>query len=91
MKSEIRSTQKKKLEFYIEPEEMAFKKLGDIKAQNFTKRMKLIRDAAEAQYQQILSGNNIDWKNQNHVRAVAAFCQEFQDFSFVRQRAISIN
>src|SRR5439155_25308562 len=26
----------------------------------------------------------IDWKNQNHVRAVMAVCLAFQDFSFVR-------
>ena len=75
---------KTKLKFYLEPDEADFAKLADPPAQRFVKRMHDIRDAAESRYQQILSGNAIDWKNQNHVRAVAAVCREFQDFSFVK-------
>jgi type I restriction enzyme M protein len=75
---------KKKLKFYIEPDEVSFVNLSDSSVQKFVKRMKGIRDAAESRYHQILSGNAIDWRNQNHVRSVVAVCQEFQDFSFVR-------
>jgi len=72
------------LNFYINSDEASFVNLADKKIQKFITRMQIIHDDAEAQYQQILSGNEINWKDQNHVRAVAMVCQEFQDFSFVR-------
>ena len=84
MKKRNEKYPKKKLEFYIESEEFNFKKISDKTAQDFVKRMQGIRSDAEAQYQQILSGNSIDWKNPSHVRSVATVCNEFQDFSFIR-------
>jgi len=75
---------KKYLEFYITDDEVAFTNLSEPDAQKFIKRMQNIRDEARGQYQKILSNNVIDWKNQNHVRVVAAVCKAFQDFSFVR-------
>ncbi|HUT60476.1 MAG TPA: N-6 DNA methylase [Phycisphaerae bacterium] len=74
----------KHLGFYITDGEAAFTKLSESDVQKFIKRMQAIRDEARGQYQKILSNNAIDWKNQNHVRAVAAVCKAFQDFSFAR-------
>ena len=72
------------MEFYITDDEASFTKLSDADVHKFIKRMEGIRDEARGQYQKILSNNAIDWRNQNHVRAVAAVCKSFQDFSFVR-------
>jgi len=73
-----------KLDFYINTDEYGFKNLADEGAQSFIARMLSIREEAEAKYHKILGSKAIDWKNQNHIRAVAALCHEFQDFSFVR-------
>lgn len=77
-------TPKKKLEFYIGEQEASFHSLAEKHIQDFIKRMKTIWSEAEGRYQKILSSKSIDWHNQNHVRAVAAVCVAFQDFSFVR-------
>ena len=74
----------KHLEFYITDEEAHFSNLAKPAVQRFIKRMQSIRDKAEEQYQKILRNKAIDWKNENHVRAVIAVCLAFQDFSFVR-------
>jgi type I restriction enzyme M protein len=74
----------KKLEFYITESEMGFHALGEKPIQEFIKRMQGIRDGAAGRYQKILSQNVTDWKNGNHVRAVAAVCDAFQDFSFIK-------
>ena len=63
---------------------MGFDALREKPIQDFIKRMKGIRAEAEGQYQKILSSNAIDWKNVNHIRAVAAVCHAFQDFSFIK-------
>lgn len=73
----------KKLEFYITDKESHFHELSEEPIQQFIKRMKRIWAEAEAQYQKILHSKAIDWKNQNHVRAVVSVCMAFQDFSFV--------
>jgi type I restriction enzyme M protein len=75
---------KKKLEFFITDSEAAFHSLSDKPIQHFIKRMKGIRTEAAGQYQKILSADAIDWKNANHVRAVVAVCNAFQDFSFIK-------
>ena len=75
---------RKKLEFFITNAEAAFQDLSERPIQVFIKRMKGIRTEAEGQYQKILSADAIDWKNVNHVRAVAAVCHSFQDFSFIK-------
>ena len=75
---------RKKLEFFITNAEAAFQGLSERPIQVFIKRMKGIRTEAEGQYQKILSADAIDWKNVNHVRAVAAVCHSFQDFSFIK-------
>ncbi len=74
----------KKLEFYINDPEAAFHALSEKPIQDFIKRMKAIRTVASGQYEKMLRANAIDWKNQNHVRAVVTVCRSFQDFSFVR-------
>lgn len=74
----------KPLEFYVTDEEAHFTNLAKPAVQKFIKRMQGIRDKAEEQYQKILRNKAVDWKNENHVRAVVAVCQAFQDFSFVR-------
>jgi len=76
--------QKNKLEFFITDDEAAFNSLSEKPIQEFVKHMKGIRAEAVEQYQKILSANAIDWKNANHVRAVAAVCHAFQDFSFIK-------
>jgi len=75
---------RKTLEFYITDEEYGFTGLAEEGIQQFIKRMQNIRSEAVGQYQTILQSKVIDWKDQNHVRAVATVCQNFQDFSFVR-------
>jgi len=75
---------RKTLEFYITDEEYGFTRLVEEGIQQFIKRMQNIRNEAVGQYQTILQSKVIDWKDQNHVRAVATVCQNFQDFSFVR-------
>ena len=75
---------KKFLEFYVTDTESHFKELRDKDIQSFIKRMQSIWSEAEGQYQKILQTSAIDWKNQNHIRAVVAVCVAFQDFSFVR-------
>lgn len=77
-------TPKKKLQFYVTEQEAGFKTLAETPIQQFIARMKSILNDAETQYQKILSGHTVDWKNANHVRAVVAVCQAFQDYSFVR-------
>ncbi|MBN1886846.1 MAG: N-6 DNA methylase [Thermoflexales bacterium] len=74
----------KKLEFYILDPEAHFSSLAEKPIQDFIQRMEHIWSEAEAQYQKILGDKAIDRQNPNHVRAVAAICQAFQDFSFVR-------
>lgn len=74
----------KKLEFYVTPEEEAFKSLGSVAAERFVARMKKIWADAEDSYHRILSEKQINWQNENHVRSVVAVCSAFQDFSFVR-------
>lgn len=78
------TTPRKKLEFYVADQESSFHSLADKPIQEFIKRMKSIWSEAEGQYQKILSAKAIDWKHQNHIRAVVAVCKAFQDFSFVR-------
>ena len=75
---------KKKLEFFIKDSEVGFHALREKPIQDFIKRMKGIRTEAEGQYQKILSADAIEWKYVNHVRAVAAVCHFFQDFSFIK-------
>ena len=75
---------KKKLEFFITDLEVSFHALSEKPIQDFIKRMKGIRSEAEGQYQKILSAHAIEWRNANHVQAVAAVCHSFQDFSFIK-------
>ena len=74
----------KLLRFYVLDDEESFEKLSSSEAQNFINRLREIRSEARGQYEKILSQDAIDWKNENHVRAVIAVCKAFQDFSFVR-------
>jgi type I restriction enzyme M protein len=74
----------KHLEFYVTDDEAHFHSLGDKPIQAFISRMKAIRDAASTQYRKILKNQDIDWKNQNHVRSVVTICSAFQDYSFAR-------
>ena len=75
---------KKFLEFYITNEEQNFQNLNEEGIQQFINRMQNIRENAIGQYQAVLGKSVIDWKDLSHVRAVAAACENFQDFSFVR-------
>jgi len=74
----------KHLEFYVTDDEFSFTTLGDPVVQSFISRLQQLRDEARGQYEKILGGNAINWKNPNHVRAVTATCRAFQDFSFTR-------
>ncbi|MDU6364693.1 MAG: N-6 DNA methylase [Clostridium sp.] len=73
-----------KLKFYIIEKEYNFKKLSEDDIQAFISRMKNIWDDAEAEYRKILGEHIIDWQDKNQVRAVAAICNAFQNFSFVK-------
>jgi type I restriction enzyme M protein len=72
------------LDFYVTDAEAHFATLAEPSIQTFIKRIRGIHADAESQYQTILRQHDIDWRNQNHVRAVVAVCEAFQDFSFVR-------
>lgn len=72
------------LTFYVTESEWSFSDLSSQDARRFVTRMRRLRSSARSQYEKILDANSIDWKNVNHVRAVAAVCHAFQDFSFVR-------
>jgi type I restriction enzyme M protein len=72
------------LDFYIREEEKAFKSMGEKPIQQFIERIKSIGDGASGKYEIILRRPAIDWKDSDHVRAVAATCESFQDYSFVR-------
>jgi type I restriction enzyme M protein len=74
----------KPLLFYILDEERGFSNLGEKPIQQFMKRMRNIRDDALSQHESLLQKTVIDWKDTKHVRAVAATCENFQEFSFVR-------
>lgn len=76
--------QRKWLEFFITDAESRFAKLSEKPIHDFILRMQNIWSEAAGNYQKILKEEEIDWKNQNHVKAVVAVCQAFQDFSFVR-------
>jgi type I restriction enzyme M protein len=78
------SNPRKKLEFYLTPEEAAFASLTEKRARDFVSRMKGLREAAESKYPKILSDEQIAWNNLNRVRAVVAVCAAFQDYSFAR-------
>lgn len=73
----------KHLEFYVTEPEAHFHTLAEKPIQAFITRMKTIREEASAQYRKILKNQDIDWKNQGHVRSVVAICAAFQDYSFV--------
>jgi len=74
----------KKLEFFVTDPEADFHGLSEPPIQTFIARMKAIREDASSQYRKILRNQDIDWRNQNHVRSVVAICRAFQDYSFVR-------
>ena len=74
----------KPLEFYATDGEAHFHGLGEKPIQAFIGRLKSIREEASIQYRKILKNQDIDWKNQNHIRSVVAICRAFQDYSFVR-------
>ena len=71
------------LEFYVTDAESGFHSLSEKPIKQFIERMRGLRSEAAAQYQKILQNEDIDWKHQNHVRAVVAICHAFQDYSFV--------
>lgn len=77
-------TPTKFLKFYVLDSESAMMSLADPAIAPFLKRMKSLRTDASGQYHKILGATAIDWQNANHVRAVIAVAQAFQDFSFVR-------
>lgn len=72
-----------KLKFYILDKERNFKDLSESSIQQFIKRMQSIWQSAQTQYPEILESYAISWKDQAHVKVVAAVCENFQDFSFV--------
>ena len=72
------------LAFCITPDERDFDTLAEPGVQAFIKRIRNIQDEAMGTYGALLSKAVIDWKDIDHVRAVVAACESFQDFSFVR-------
>lgn len=72
------------LKFYITDDEQTFLSLSDDGVANFVTRMIQIEKPARRKYKRIFSNENINWKNENHVRAAISVCQAFQDYSFIR-------
>ena len=72
------------LAFYITDDEAHFKGLADAGIQSFIQRVSKTHDEAREQYKRILKTKTLNWKDENHVRAVVAIVQAFQDYSFQR-------
>ncbi len=84
---ENRRNPDRKLRFYIEEDEKKLANISDASVQTFITRMSDLQGSAAGHYIRIFSQGAISWTNINVVRALAAVCEAFQDFSFVRSQA----
>jgi len=84
-----KEAEKIKLLFYIEEEEKNFSGLNDKHVQKFIDRMRTLYNDASKKYDVILKQvdtETINWRNENHVRAIGSIVENLQDYSFVRSQ-----
>ncbi|HBF8743121.1 TPA: N-6 DNA methylase [Clostridioides difficile] len=72
----------KDLQYYVNPDEVEFKKLSDDGLQEFLDRIEKIRKSAKTTYSKILNDNSFDRKNINQVKVVIEIVRQFQNYSF---------
>lgn len=72
----------KDLQYYVNPDEVEFKKLSDDGLQEFLDRIEKIRKSAKTTYSKILNDNSFDRKNINQVKVVIEIIRQFQNYSF---------
>jgi type I restriction enzyme M protein len=70
--------------FFIKKSEKDYSKLSDESIQQFIKRMQTLYDDASTKYGLLLKSDAINWRNENHVKAVCSMVENFQDYSFIR-------
>lgn len=70
------------LQFYINPDEAAYKRLTEDTLQEFLQRIEQIRLKAKTQYRKILNENYFDSKNENQVKVAIEIVRQFQNYSF---------
>ncbi|HBG8732590.1 TPA: N-6 DNA methylase [Clostridioides difficile] len=72
----------KDLQYYVNQDEVEFKKLSDDGLQEFLDRIEKIRKSAKTTYSKILNDNSFDRKNINQVKVVIEIVRQFQNYSF---------
>ncbi len=75
--------EKLNLLFYITPTEKNYVKLSDEQIQEFINRMETLHGDASIKYDIILKSDIINWKNENHIKAISAMVENLQDYSFL--------
>lgn len=70
------------LQFFINPNEAAYKHLTEDTLQEFLKRVERIRTKAKTQYKKILNENYFDSTNENQVKVAIEIVRQFQNYSF---------
>jgi type I restriction enzyme M protein len=73
--------------FFITQEEKEYLTLNDESIQNFIKRIRKLYNDASIEYKIILSSidtETINWKNENHIKAISSIVENLQDYSFIK-------
>lgn len=78
--------ERKKLCFYINPDEKNFIDLNDTDVQCFIERMKELYNSASAEYDIINKNDDetISWKNESHINVIGEIVYQFQDYSLIK-------
>lgn len=72
------------LMFYINSKEKNYVKLSDENIQEFIKRMGYLYEETSTKYDVLLKSDVINWKNENHIKAISSMVENFQDYSFIK-------
>lgn len=78
--------EKLNLLFYIRPEEKEYVTLADKSIQTFINRIRTLYQNASIEYKVILKSTDtetINWKSENHIKAISAIVENLQDYSFL--------
>lgn len=83
---EKRSEEKrsKYLDFYISQEEKQYNELFEKDIQGFINRFDKLRKDASEDYFRIFKDNELDLKENSHIKVLIEIVEQFQDYSFVR-------
>jgi len=81
---------KSNLKFYVTDSEKSYSDLSEGPISEFVERFKSIQSKAKFEYRKIISEENINWVNENHIKAVISVCESFQDYSFVRSSSTDL-